>query len=75
MQYTVQGQRADSSGPLSPIFTVNFGRLPGGGMTASVAAMNHRLETGATGSTVDGHPVQKVLPSENERAARANARM
>ncbi len=75
VQYTVQGQRADSSGPLSPIFTVNFGRLPGGGMTASVAAMDHRLETGATASTVDGQPVQKVLPNGNGRPARANARM
>ena len=38
VQYTVQGQRADSSGPESPIFTVNFGRLPNGGLTATVAA-------------------------------------
>lgn len=26
VQYTVQGQRSDASGPLSPILTVNFGR-------------------------------------------------
>jgi hypothetical protein len=32
------GQRADSSGPVSPIFTVNFGRLPDGARTASVSA-------------------------------------
>lgn len=38
VQYTVQGQRADSSGPVSPIFTVNFGILPGGARTASVAS-------------------------------------
>lgn len=31
VQYTVQGQRADQAGPVSPIFTVNFGRLPGAG--------------------------------------------
>jgi hypothetical protein len=37
VQYTVQGQRADSSGPLSPIFTVNFGQAPGGGVTATVS--------------------------------------
>jgi len=34
VQYTVQGQRSDSSGPLSDIFTVNFGRAPGGGLNA-----------------------------------------
>lgn len=44
VQYTVQGQRADVSGPLSPIFTVNFGRSPAGALTASVA----------TGGTPDG---------------------
>lgn len=73
VQYTVQGQRADSSGPLSAIFTVSFGRAPGGGMMASVAATSHRLETGATHSTVNGQPVQKVLPGAS--AQRANARM
>lgn len=36
VQYTVQGQRADSAGPVSQIFTVNFGRMPGGGIVASV---------------------------------------
>lgn len=36
VQYTVQGQRAGSSGPLSPIFTVNFGQAPGGGFSATV---------------------------------------
>jgi len=34
VQYTVQGQRSDSSGPLSDVFTVNFGRAPGGGLSA-----------------------------------------
>ena len=38
VQNTVQGQRADSSGPVSEIFTVNFGQLPGGGQTATVVA-------------------------------------
>lgn len=37
VQYTVQGQRSDSSGPLSQIFIVSFGIAPGGGMTASVS--------------------------------------
>ncbi len=39
VQYTVQGQRADSSGPLSPIFTVNFGQSSDGGMTATVSTV------------------------------------
>ncbi len=68
VQYTVQDQRADSSGPLSSIFTVNFGQAPGGGLTASVT-------TGVSASTVDGQPVQKVLPSGNERATRATSRV
>lgn len=38
VQYTVQGQRADSAGPVSQIFTVNFGRLPDGARTAYVGA-------------------------------------
>ncbi len=38
VQYTVQGQRADLAGPVSPIFTVHFGRTPDGGRTASVRA-------------------------------------
>jgi len=37
VQYTVQGQRSDSTGPLSEVFTVNFGRLPDGALTANVA--------------------------------------
>lgn len=64
VQYTVQGQRADSSGPLSPIFTVNFGQAPGGGFTATVTS-------GVSASTVDGHPVQKTLPTGNGRPARS----
>jgi len=38
VQYTVQGQRADSTGPLSQVFIVTFGQLPGGGTTAYVGA-------------------------------------
>lgn len=41
VQYTVQGQRGDLSGPISPIFVVNFGRLPGGGRSASVATLEN----------------------------------
>jgi hypothetical protein len=35
VQYTVQGQRANSTGPVSTILTVNFGRAGGGGFTIS----------------------------------------
>jgi len=35
-QYTVQGQRADLAGPVSPIFAVHFGKLPSGERTARV---------------------------------------
>jgi hypothetical protein len=35
VQYTVQGQRADSAGPVSAIFTINFGRSSGGLTIAS----------------------------------------
>ena len=37
VQYTVQGQRADSAGPESDIFTINFGKTPSGETTAFVA--------------------------------------
>lgn len=49
VQYTVQGQRSNVSGPVSPVFTVNFGNAPdgspfatvssGGGMNAGDAAL------------------------------------
>lgn len=78
MQYTVQGQRADSSGPRSPIFVVNFGRAPGGGMTASVTSgVRDGIRAPAAGareatpSTVDGRVVQKTLPSVNGSATQA----
>ncbi len=36
VQYIVQGHRAGSEGPESNVFTVNFGKAPGGGLTATV---------------------------------------
>lgn len=36
VQYTVQGQRGNSAGPVSQVFTVTFGRLAGGALTAYV---------------------------------------
>lgn len=38
VQYMVQGQRSGLSGPMSEVFTVNFGRAPGGQRTAFVVA-------------------------------------
>lgn len=86
VQYVVQGQRADSSGPLSEVFTVNFGQAPGGLRMASVSGgasggatfgtLDHAGETTQSGtqSTVNGRPVQKVLPNGNGRAKRAATR-
>ena len=71
VQYTVQGQRSDQSGPLSEIFTVNFGRLAEGGMTAVLMEGTQSLagtQPGAfeaTPSTVDGRVVHKTLPNAN----------
>ena len=84
VQYTVQGQRSDQSGPLSEIFTVNFGQNASGGMMASVMSGPHGLETRAThdgletrrtASTVNGRAVQKVLPNGNGSARRSKSRM
>lgn len=38
VQYTVQGQRSDSSGPVSEVFTVNFGVGEGGQLEAFVTS-------------------------------------
>ena len=35
VEYTVQGTRSDSTGPISEPILVNFGTAPGGGMTAT----------------------------------------
>jgi hypothetical protein len=43
VQYTVQGQRADSAGPLSDIFTVSFGRAGQARVTSSNTAAAPRL--------------------------------
>ncbi len=40
VEYTVQGQRANSTGPVSPIFTVHFGKLPSGAGSVSVTPAN-----------------------------------
>ncbi|MBK8267891.1 MAG: hypothetical protein IPK83_06130 [Planctomycetes bacterium] len=37
VQYTVQGTRANQVGPVSPIFTISFGRSPDGGFSMSVS--------------------------------------
>lgn len=81
VQYTVQGQRSDPSGPLSEIFTVNFGQNPGGGVTASVMGAregNHSPASGgslgASPSTVEGRIVQKTLPGSNGSPRRSKTR-
>jgi hypothetical protein len=74
VQYTVQGQRADSSGPVSPIFTVNFGRLPGGLLTASVA---NGTATGGGTLAADRSLVDAIVNSKplgNGHPARERAR-
>ena len=42
VEYTVQGTRSGIVGPLSPIFTVNFGKAPGdGALFATVTEQPH----------------------------------
>ena len=67
VQYTVQAQRADSSGPISEGLLVSFGRTPEGGLTASASGGGNAYA--ATASTVDGRPVQKMTPTGNGRHA------
>jgi hypothetical protein len=61
VQYTVQGQRANLSGPVSPIFTVNFGKLPG-----KTAAMVASVSTQA--ATPDAWNVEIPAASGNGQA-------
>jgi len=71
VQYTVQGQRSDSTGPLSEVFIVNFGQMAGM-MTASVSTESPRMESGPSASTVNGREVRKVLPGMNAGNASGN---
>ena len=65
VQYTVQGQRSGEAGPLSPVFTVNFGRAPDGSRVANVGGVANEVAP----STVNGRMVQKSLPNGNGRPA------
>jgi hypothetical protein len=66
VQYTVQGQRSDQSGPLSPVFTVNFGKLPSGRPTV----------TGVSARTADATwNVEVPAPSSNGNTKRRPARV
>ncbi|MFN0012851.1 MAG: hypothetical protein ACKVS8_14550 [Phycisphaerales bacterium] len=47
VQYTVQGQRADSAGAESDAFIINFGRTPSGQMTAFVAGAGEGMKLAA----------------------------
>lgn len=58
VQYTVQGTRANQVGPVSPIFTVSFGRLPGGGFSATVS------ESGPANYASDRAVVDAIINSK-----------
>jgi len=62
VQYTVQGQRSDQSGPVSPVFTVNFGRLPSGEQTVSVASGREGIHAPANAAAWN---VELPAPSGN----------
>lgn len=66
VEYTVQGQRSDTLGPVSGVCMVYFGQTSGGQMTASI----REEAAGLSGSTVNGRSVQKVLPTGNGYATR-----
>jgi hypothetical protein len=64
VQYTVQGQRANLSGSVSPIFSVNFGKLPG--KDAEIVA---NVTTQA--ATPDGWNIEIPAPRGNGQFAGA----
>jgi len=72
VQYTVQGQRADSAGPESQIFTVTFGQLPGGGVTAYVGASAPRA---AIAATSNGNGAGYANGATNGNGARSLSRV
>lgn len=43
VQYTIQGQRADSTGPVSEVFTVSFGRPMSGEVTVTTSSAAPKL--------------------------------
>ena len=47
---------ADSSGPVSQIFTVNFGQLPGGGRTATVVGESPTSDQAVVDAIVNSKP-------------------
>lgn len=55
VQYTIQAQRADLSGPLSPIFTVHFGKSGVGGVTAHVTTAAAPPGTSRFAAAPNGH--------------------
>ena len=69
VQYTVQGQRADQSGPLSPVFTVNFGKLPSG--ARSVANVSARSADAAAWNVDVPAPSNNDGSGTQRRPARA----
>lgn len=79
VQYTVQGQRGNLAGPVSPTFIVSFGRAPDGGFTTAFV----REGMPATGGTyaadkalVDAIVSSRPGAASNGRTAKAsNGRM
>jgi hypothetical protein len=55
VQYTIQGQRSDTSGPVSAILTINFGRAGGGGGAVAGAVAGAGGQLGTKGSPTDGY--------------------
>lgn len=66
VQYTVQGQRADSAGEVSPIFTVNFGNLPDGARTASVSS------SASAGNMSDQSLIDAIVNSRSNSSGQTN---
>lgn len=70
VQYTVQGRRADSSGPLGDLYR-ELRRGPG---RRNDGDSQGRRVRGDAKATEDGRAVQKVLPNGNGNARRSKAR-
>ncbi|MBX3396679.1 MAG: hypothetical protein KF841_15060 [Phycisphaerae bacterium] len=70
VQYTVQGTRANQVGPVSPIFTVQFGRSPDGGFTATATESGGTLA--ADKALVDAIVGSKPHPAAIAHAANTN---
>lgn len=74
VQYTVQGQRADVPGPVSPVFTVNFGQAPDGIATATVSTGGGYVSAGTGGiNAADAALVEAIVNSKGNTNGRKTA--